>query len=120
MGVQTGSAGLENDGQYLARARMHLLHVGEVPEVSLLESYPTETLWADADISTSQRETEAQLTGLALGPTSQLVSVRVRIQTQHSGFRSPRTVFLTCQVMMPVRGNSEAAGTSHDGGLNKS
>lgn len=69
---------------------MHLLHVGEVPEVPLLESYPAETLWADAETSTSQRrEIEALHTGLALGPTSQPVNVRVRIRTQHSASPHP-------------------------------
>lgn len=77
MGVQAGSADLENNQWYLVRARMYLFPIGEVPEGPLFGSYPTETLLKDAVITSmlQRRETEAQLRVLALGPTSQLVSV---------------------------------------------
>lgn len=95
VGVQTGSTDLENNRQYLVRVRTCLLHKGgEVPEVPLLNSFSTETLSIGAIISRLQRETEAQLAGLALSPTAQLVSGRVSISTQHSNF-SPFTVFIT-------------------------
>lgn len=72
-GVQTGSAGLENNRQYLVRVRMYLLHVRrEIPKVPLLNSFPTETQLTGVISMLQRREIETQLTGLTLSPTSQL------------------------------------------------